>query len=104
MALLAMVMVGLASAVGAWALFPANRFGGAFVVALAGSIAGGLVAHSGHSPADVFRFVPLDVFWSTLGAVLLSALTAVRRRSEHAQLLQPSDASFRSERRLERTD
>ena len=86
MNLLITLIIGVAASRAAHSTFPGSRWMGTASLGMGGALAGGLIHSIESGSAHLSGFSSMNIFWSTLGAVVSLALGVVIRRAEHAQV------------------
>ncbi len=82
------LIIGFLAAWSARSTFPGTRFlglAGTLTLGVAGSMLGGVISLFHHGADHLLTFAPMQIWWSTLGAVMLLAIAVVARRDQ-AQL------------------
>ena len=90
MTFITILIVGFLAGLAARSIFPRGRWGGLtglVTLSVAGSALGGVASMLLHPAGQRLIFLPLDVWLSTLGAVMAVAVSAVIRRADLAQVL-----------------
>lgn len=76
MNLIVTLIIGITASRAAHAAFPGSRWVRTLMLGLGGALAGGLSNIVEHG------FAPMNIFWSTFGAVVALAVGVVLRRNE----------------------
>lgn len=80
------LIIGVAASRAAHSTFPGSRWVSTLMLGLGGAVVGGLISVVGSGFEHFAGFAPMNIFWSTLGAVVALASGVVARRAEHAQV------------------
>ena len=89
------LIIGFLAAWSARSTFPGSRFlgvAGTLTLGTLGSMLGGLVSSYRHGPDQLVDFSPMQIWWSTLGAVMVLASAFVARRAQQPQTVKAPEA------------
>ena len=89
MTLITIITIGLLAALAARSIFPGSDFLGSrglLSQSMVGACLGACVAVFTHGHGARFAFMPIDIWWSTLGSTVVIASVSVVRRAHFAQL------------------
>ncbi len=89
------LIIGFLAAWSARSTFPGSRFlgvAGTLTLGTLGSMMGGLINLYQRGPDHLIGFSPMQIWWSTLGAVMVLAAAVVARKDQHPQSVKAPEA------------
>jgi len=85
------LIIGVAASRAAHSTFPGSRWVSTLMMGVTGAVVGGMLGVIESGFAHFSGFAPMNIFWSTMGAVVALAGGVVARRAEHAQVQLPEN-------------